>query len=173
MNSLRSTAHKHAKIRLALVILGGLAGVAVGLGGVYGIARLTGNAAVEPACQTAVEATRRMAPLARGEVAAVAVAKGGKREEGIVAGREALAAARQQSLQSRADVLGALGINLDLPIETLEKARDRYDKEVRGKKRDPASLEAADAAIAALHKGVPLSVSGIDVAPLRVIHQAK
>jgi hypothetical protein len=60
--------------RLALIVLGGVAGVAVGLAGVYGIARLTGNAAVEAACKPAVETARRMAPLARGEVAAVAVA---------------------------------------------------------------------------------------------------
>ena len=55
-----------------MVLLGGVAGVAVGLAGVYGIGRLTGNAAVDPACKPAVETARRMAPLVRGEVAAVA-----------------------------------------------------------------------------------------------------
>ena len=71
----RSHAKKHANKRLAVVLLGGVAGVAVGLAGVYGIGRLAGNAAVEAACKPAVETARRMAPLARGEVAAVAVAK--------------------------------------------------------------------------------------------------
>jgi thiol-disulfide isomerase/thioredoxin len=67
-------AARHAKKRLAVVLLGGVAGVAVGLAGVYGIGRLAGNAPVEAACKPAVEIARKMAPLARGEVAAVAVA---------------------------------------------------------------------------------------------------
>ncbi len=75
MNSPQDAARRHAKKRLAVVLLGGVAGVAVGLAGVYGIGRLTGNAVVEAACKPAVETTGRMAPLARGEVAALAVAK--------------------------------------------------------------------------------------------------
>ena len=62
-----------AKKRIALILLGGVVGVAVGLAGVYGIGRLTGNAGADPACQTSVETARRMAPLVRGEVAAVSV----------------------------------------------------------------------------------------------------
>jgi thiol-disulfide isomerase/thioredoxin len=69
-----SVARSHAYKRLALVVLGGVAGVAVGLAGIYGIGRLTGNAATDAACKPALETARRMAPLARGEVAAVAVA---------------------------------------------------------------------------------------------------
>ena len=56
---------------LSLILAGGVAGVAVGLAGVYGIGRVAGNAAVDPACRPAVETARRIAPLARGEVAAV------------------------------------------------------------------------------------------------------
>ena len=67
-------AKKIAKRRIALILLGGVAGVAVGLAGVYGIGRLTGNAGADPACQASVETARRMAPLIRGEVAAVSVA---------------------------------------------------------------------------------------------------
>jgi thiol-disulfide isomerase/thioredoxin len=63
-----------AKKRLALIVLGGVLGIVVGLAGVYGIGRLTGNAAADPACKASVEPARKMAPLARGEVAAVAVA---------------------------------------------------------------------------------------------------
>jgi thiol-disulfide isomerase/thioredoxin len=70
----RRHAKKHASKRLAVVLLGGVAGVAVGLAGVYGIGRLAGNAPVETVCKPAVEIARKMAPLARGEVAAVAVA---------------------------------------------------------------------------------------------------
>ena len=70
-------------------------------------------------------------------------------------------------VDARADI-GTINTELIMAdLETLEKARDRYDKEVRGKKRDSASLESADAAIAALHKGTPLSLAGIDLEPLR------
>jgi len=64
----------YAKKRIALILLGGMVGVAVGLLGVYGIGRLTGNAGADPACQASVETARRMAPLVRGEVAAVSIA---------------------------------------------------------------------------------------------------
>jgi GTP-binding protein YchF len=70
-------------------------------------------------------------------------------------------------VDARADI-GTINTELIFAdLETLEKARDRYDKEVRGKKRDAASLEAVDAAIAALNKGTPLSVAGFDLSPLR------
>ena len=64
-----------AKKRLAMVLAGGVAGVAVGLAGVYGIATLTGNAGGDAACRPALELARKLAPLARGEVAAVKVAQ--------------------------------------------------------------------------------------------------
>jgi len=64
-----------AKKRLAMVLAGGLAGVVVGLAGVYGIATLTRNADGDAACRPAVDLAKKLAPLARGEVAAVNVAK--------------------------------------------------------------------------------------------------
>jgi len=73
--SSQNTHRTHAKRRLAVVVLGGFAGVAVGLAGIYGIGRLAGNAGVDPACRPAAETAQRVAPLARGEVAALAVAK--------------------------------------------------------------------------------------------------
>jgi thiol-disulfide isomerase/thioredoxin len=63
------------KKRLAMIVLGGIAGLAVGLAGVYGIATLTRNAGGDPACRPAVELAKKVAPFARGEVAAVNVAK--------------------------------------------------------------------------------------------------
>jgi thiol-disulfide isomerase/thioredoxin len=67
------------KKHLAIVLAGGVAGVIAGLAGVYGIGALTGNAgrgeARDAACRPAVELARKLAPLARGEVAAVNVAK--------------------------------------------------------------------------------------------------
>ena len=63
--------------RLLLILAGGIAGLAAGLAGVYGIATLTGNAGGDTACRPAVELARKLAPLARGEVAAVKVATSG------------------------------------------------------------------------------------------------
>jgi len=64
-----------AKKRLALILAGGFAGVIVGLAGVYGIATLGSNAGGDKACRPAVELAKKVAPFARGEVAAVNVAK--------------------------------------------------------------------------------------------------
>ena len=72
---------RFAKRHLAMILAGGVAGAVVGLAGVYGIATLTGNAGGDAAndvtCRPAVELARKLAPLARGEVAAVKVAKSG------------------------------------------------------------------------------------------------
>ena len=57
------------------LILAGVAGLAVGLAGVYGIATLTRNVGGDTACRPAVELARKLAPFARGEVAAVNMAK--------------------------------------------------------------------------------------------------
>jgi thiol-disulfide isomerase/thioredoxin len=65
----------HAKKRLAVIVAGGAAGVLVGLAAVYGIGTTLGNRDANAPCQPAVEAARRAAPFARGEVAALAVAE--------------------------------------------------------------------------------------------------
>ncbi len=64
-----------AKKRLVMVLAGSIAGIAVGLAGVYGIATLTRNAGGDAACLPAVELAKKLAPFAHGEVAAVNVAK--------------------------------------------------------------------------------------------------
>jgi thiol-disulfide isomerase/thioredoxin len=79
MNDPRDTEKSYARKRLALIFLGGVVGIVVGFAGVYGIGRLTGNAGPDPACKASVETTRKMAPLARGEVAAVRVATSPRR----------------------------------------------------------------------------------------------
>jgi GTP-binding protein YchF len=61
-------------------------------------------------------------------------------------------------------------INAELQLadlQTLEKAIPRIEKEVKGKKSDPAVLEAALAAKDALERGILLSHSGLDLAPIR------
>ena len=53
-------------------------------------------------------------------------------------------------------------------LQTLEKAIPRLEKEVKGKKTEPAVLEAALAAQASLNDGVPLSrAADVDLAQLR------
>ena len=69
------TQSSFAKKRLAMVLAGGIAGVVIGLAGVYGIATLTRNAGGDATCRPAVELASKIAPFARGEVAAVNVAK--------------------------------------------------------------------------------------------------
>ena len=60
--------------RLALIALAVAAGALAGFAGVYGIGGWLRNAG-DPACQPALETARRVSPLARGEVAALAVAE--------------------------------------------------------------------------------------------------
>lgn len=79
MTETREARLAHAKKRLALVLVGGFAGIAVGVAGIYGIGRLTSNVAVAPECRPAQEAARRIAPIIRGEVAALAPARSPKR----------------------------------------------------------------------------------------------
>jgi len=67
-------APRPAKRRYSLILLGGIAGLAVGLAAVYGIATLTGNAGGDAACRPAVKLAKKLAPFAHGEVAAVKVA---------------------------------------------------------------------------------------------------
>ena len=75
MTEPQNTTRSYARKRLAVVLLGGVVGVTVGLAGVYGIGRLMGNAEADPACKPALETARRMVPFARGEVAAVGVSQ--------------------------------------------------------------------------------------------------
>ena len=61
-----------------MIAVGGIAGVAVGLAAVYGIGAMQRNPA-DAACRPAAELAKRLAPLARGEVAAVGIASDPKR----------------------------------------------------------------------------------------------
>jgi thiol-disulfide isomerase/thioredoxin len=56
-----------------MIVLGAVAGVVTGLAAVYGIGATQRNPA-EAACRPAAELARRLAPFARGEVAAVGIA---------------------------------------------------------------------------------------------------
>ena len=61
-------------------------------------------------------------------------------------------------------------INAELQLadlQTLEKAIPRIEKEVKGKKSDASVLEAAVAAKDALERGILLSHSGLDLAPIK------
>jgi hypothetical protein len=52
-------------------------------------------------------------------------------------------------------------------MQTLEKARPRVEKEIKGKKAEPIALEVIDEALKALDSGTPLSATKIDLAPIR------
>ena len=52
-------------------------------------------------------------------------------------------------------------------MQTLEKARPRLEKEAKGKKLGPEVLETIDEALKILNDGKPLSLSGIDLAPIK------
>jgi thiol-disulfide isomerase/thioredoxin len=68
-DTLRSLAAR----RYAVILAGAVAGLTVGLAGVYGISAVLRNAP-DPACRGAAATAQRLAPLARGEVAAVIAA---------------------------------------------------------------------------------------------------
>ncbi|MEY4391054.1 MAG: hypothetical protein RLZZ400_797 [Actinomycetota bacterium] len=74
-------------------------------------------------------------------------------------------------VDGRVDAAGDIEtINTELilaDMQTLEKARPRIEKEVKGKKLEPISLETIDEALAALNGGTPLSATKIDLAPIR------
>ena len=61
------------KRRRSMIALGALVGVVAGLAAVYGIGAMQRNPA-DPACRSAADLTRRLEPLARGEVAAITIA---------------------------------------------------------------------------------------------------
>ena len=52
-------------------------------------------------------------------------------------------------------------------LQTLEKSRGRIEKEVKGKKVDPEVLATVDEAIKVLNDGTPLSLSKVDIAPIK------
>ena len=52
-------------------------------------------------------------------------------------------------------------------LQTLEKGVERYEKEVKTRRTEPAVLETAKAAVAWLNDGKPLSASSIDLEPIR------
>lgn len=60
--------------RIGIIAGAAAAGILAGLAGVYGIGGFQRNVGGDPACAPAVEIAKRIAPLARGEVAAVTVA---------------------------------------------------------------------------------------------------
>src|SRR5262245_34995635 len=64
--------------RFALMALGTIAGVGIGLAAVYGIGAMQRNP-VDASCKGAADLAQRLAPLARGEVAAVGIASDPKR----------------------------------------------------------------------------------------------
>src|SRR6266404_4625555 len=70
----RPAPHLAAMRRIPITIGAVLIGAAIGFAGVYGIGGLKRSTAGDPACRGAVDLARRLAPLAHGDVAALAMA---------------------------------------------------------------------------------------------------
>jgi GTP-binding protein YchF len=130
--------------------------------------------------------SERVVPAAVSFVDIAGIVKGASEGEGL--GNQFLANIREadaiaQVVRGFADadvvhVAGAVDPQADLEVitaelaladlQTLEKAITRLEKEVRGKKADPAVLDAALAAQDALNRGVPLSrATGVELPLLR------
>jgi thiol-disulfide isomerase/thioredoxin len=60
--------------RIPIVVAAVTIGAVIGFAGVYGIGGLKRNASGDPACRAAVDLAHKIAPLARGEVAALTMA---------------------------------------------------------------------------------------------------
>ena len=75
MNEPSDTPASPVRRRRGLIALTAAAAFLAGLAGVYGIGGLQRNAGGDAGCQAAVDIARRIAPLARGEVAALTVAQ--------------------------------------------------------------------------------------------------
>ena len=102
--------------RRKTILIAAAAIAAFGVAAVYGIAALGGNAG-DAACAGALATAKRIAPLARGEVAAVSVADTGPRLPAL--------AALQQKLGGPAFEVVAVNIdtrNLDKPKAWLQEA---------------------------------------------------
>jgi len=78
MTASSESTHNPTKRRMAVITASAVAGVAVGLAAVYGIGALQRNPA-DAACAPAAELAKRLAPLSRGEVAAVSIASAPQR----------------------------------------------------------------------------------------------
>src|SRR6266576_7144441 len=70
----RPSPHAAAMRRIPITVGAVLIGAAIGFAGVYGIGGLKRSTAGDPACRGAVDAARRLAPLAHGEMAALTMA---------------------------------------------------------------------------------------------------
>src|SRR5260370_22443694 len=70
----RPGARRAAIRRIPITIGAVLIGATIGFAGVYGIGGLKRSTAGDPVCRGAVDLARKLAPLAHGEVAALAMA---------------------------------------------------------------------------------------------------
>uniref|UniRef100_Q07H22 Redoxin domain protein n=1 Tax=Rhodopseudomonas palustris (strain BisA53) TaxID=316055 RepID=Q07H22_RHOP5 len=68
---IQAAPRRRAGRRLALIVTAIVVGGAIGWGGVYGIGALKRNVPGDPACLPALDLARAVAPLAKGEVAAL------------------------------------------------------------------------------------------------------
>lgn len=74
INTLTSSLLRKASRGIAALAVGSTIAAAAGFGGIYGIGGLIGNAHAQSGCVAAVDIAKKIAPLAKGEVAALTMA---------------------------------------------------------------------------------------------------
>lgn len=74
INTLTSSLLRKASRGIAVLACGGTIAATAGFGGIYGIDGLIGNARAQSGCVAAVDIAKKIAPLAKGEVAALTMA---------------------------------------------------------------------------------------------------
>ena len=105
--------------------------LAAGIGGVYGITRFMRNAGVDPSCRAAADLASRLAPLMRGEVAALAPAKSPIRVSDL-AFRDADGRERKLAEWKGRVVLLNLWATWCVPCRREMPALDKLEKELGG-----------------------------------------
>lgn len=124
--------------RIAVIVAGGIVGLAIGLAAVYGIGGLTRNAG-DTACAPALAAAKHLAPLAHGEVAALAVASKGLRVPDL-AFRDAAGTAHKLSEWRGRTVLLNLWATWCVPCRKEMPALDTLQAKLGGPKFEVVSI---------------------------------
>jgi thiol-disulfide isomerase/thioredoxin len=124
--------------RLALIAGAVVVGALVGLLGVYGIDGFMRNAG-DPGCRPAVDLARRLAPLARGEVAAMAIAESPLRVPDL-SFRDQAGAPRQLSDWRARTVLLNLWATWCIPCRKEMPALDALEASLGGERFDVVAV---------------------------------
>jgi thiol-disulfide isomerase/thioredoxin len=125
--------------RIPYVIAAVLAGAVIGFGGIYGTGGLKRNVAGDSACADAIDLSRRLAPLAHGEVAALTMATAPLQLPDL-AFEDAQGKARKLSEWRGRTVLVNLWATWCVPCRKEMPALDRLQTKLGGKDFDVVAI---------------------------------